>query len=104
MAGVRGVKVKKRYWAYAHDADGNLIIDFGDFDELTDAISAVIDNGLDEDIMGRAVRVIDNEVGGGGYGSQTVWLAGPASMILVPQPLPSSGAWSEGELREAYGK
>jgi hypothetical protein len=65
---------EKRYWVYTHDAEDEITEDLGDFDDLIDAISAAIDEGLVENIEHRWARVVDKE-----SQHQTVWMAGPVN-------------------------
>lgn len=69
-----------RYWAYTHDAEGDLAADLGNFESLESAIEAVTDELRlmfpDYDQMKYAGRVVDSR-----ENETTIWFAGPVSIL-----------------------
>lgn len=62
------------FWAYTHNADGDLIHDFGDFESLDDALKATTSYmHLDPfALKNRVLRVVDAD-------GNTCWIAGPVT-------------------------
>lgn len=66
-----------RYWVYAHDADGDLLEDLGNFNDLNPAVTKACEHiGLlfTDDMESTVVRVV-------GEAGSTVWVAGPVNLI-----------------------
>lgn len=68
-----------RFWVYTNDLDGDMLRDYGNFDDRNSAdlvATTVLDTaGFDPDTM--IVRIVDMQLNDG----QTIWLAGPMSYI-----------------------
>lgn len=69
--------MRKRYWVYVHDKDGDLLEDLGEFDGIDRAIDQVAQYLSDPmpawDMTEITVRIVDNELQDG----TTIWKAGP---------------------------
>lgn len=68
-----------RFWVYSNDLNGDMLYDFGNFEDRPTAdltATTVLDTaGFDPDTM--VVRIVDMELNDG----TTIWLAGPMSYI-----------------------